>query len=184
MGTCVVRIQELDGMSKFLPDLWGRFVTCEQIDLREFGRPINVQDLNYGNIRIIKERSGDGRTDACTQLKRMIICAKVGKAMYVERESDVDRGFLRIPPGELKAFLRDPPTSSIYMDDCIAAYARTYSASDCLSLLIDPSAADPQIAVDTEWLARRLSGLADAPAICARPVEEEEAVTVETYSGF
>ena len=50
------------------------------------------------------------------------------------------------------------------MKDYIAEFAKSYTNAACLSLLLDPCSADEQIARDTDWLARRLSGLADAPA--------------------
>ena len=59
-----VTIQELDGRSRFLPDIWKRFVTGEKVDLRVnygftskriFASSMKVQGLNYENIPIIGE---------------------------------------------------------------------------------------------------------------------------------
>lgn len=58
-----VRLNEIDCNTKFLSDIWKRFVVDEEIDVRvnygftvkrKFGRSMKVQDLNYENIPVIE----------------------------------------------------------------------------------------------------------------------------------
>ena len=99
---------------------------------------MKVQELNYENIPVIEEKRGGVEQKACPQLRRRVICAKVGKADYVESEVEVGHSagrFLRIQPDELKSFLRGPITHSVYMKDYVAEFASAYSVQDCASTI-------------------------------------------------
>ena len=188
----MVRIQELDGRSRFLADIWKRFATGEELDLRvnygfaskrEFRRSLKVQELNYGNIPVIEEKKGHDRAESCVQLKRRIICAKVGYARYVEDFSEVDHDngkFLRIPPDQLKSFLKHPWTRSIYMKNYVSEFAKEYATEECLGIILNPGMVDKKIATDTEWLALRLSGM-DASFVGQPAVVDESAMPCYLY---
>ena len=64
-GKCAVRIQGLDGRSRFLSDLWKLFVDGGEIDLsvnygfttkRNFARSMKIQELSYENIPVIEKK--------------------------------------------------------------------------------------------------------------------------------
>ena len=52
---------------------------------------MKVQELNYEKIPVIEEKRAGADSKACGQLKRRVICAKVGKAKYVDSEREADR---------------------------------------------------------------------------------------------
>eukprot|EP00435_Cladocopium_sp_Y103_P075914 s462_g69.t1 len=88
-----VRIQEMDQHARFIADLWKRFIVDEEIDCRvnhgftskrRFGSAMKIQELNHENIPIIEE--GRDRLSACEQLKRRIVCCRMGKAHSVLNE--------------------------------------------------------------------------------------------------
>ena len=69
----MVRIQGVDGRSRFLAGIWKRFATCDELDLRvnygfaskrEFSKSLKAQELNYDNIPVVEgreERPRSGR---------------------------------------------------------------------------------------------------------------------------
>ena len=127
MGQCAVRIQELDGRIRFLADIWKRFATGEEIDLRanygfatkrNFARSMKIQELNYENIPVIEEKRNGPAGAACAQLERRAICANVGRATFVGEECGVyhsEGKYQRMQPDWLGEFIGGPVTHGLYM---------------------------------------------------------------------
>lgn len=163
----------MDHHCRFIADLWKRFVADEEIDCRvnygftskrKFGDSLKVHELNYENIPVIEE-SRD-RIKACDQIKRRVICWRMGTATFTANPEEVnhDNGiYLLIPQDELKNFLLDPLTSSVYFRDWCLPLFRENSLPECLRCLSDLAHIDSQLEEDTAWLAGRLSGSSMAP---------------------
>ena len=92
-----VRIQEMDHHARFIADLWKRFVVDEEVDCRvnygftskrKFGISMKIQELNYENIPVIEE-CGD-RRKCCDQLKRRVVCVRLGKGVFTSDDDQVD----------------------------------------------------------------------------------------------
>ena len=129
---------------------------------REFSRSLKAQELNYGNIHAIEEKQDRDQAESRVQLKRRIICAKVGYARYVDDFSaayHANGEFTRIPTDQLKSFLKHPSTRSIYMKDYVSEFDKEYATEECICMILNPWMVDKKIATDTEWLALRLSGM-------------------------
>lgn len=168
-----VRVQEMDHHARFVADLWKRFVADEEIDVRvnygftskrRFGDSMKVQELNYENIPIIEEARD--ATKACQQIRRRIICLRMGKATFVVDPALVDHTkgiYLLIPQDELVPFLSHPLTSAIYFRDWCLPFFRENSLVDCVQMLSDLKAVHTDLERDTDWLASRLSGSSKGP---------------------
>ena len=79
---------------------------------------MKIQELNFENIPTIEECKD--RLQACEQLKRRIVCFRMGKARFVLDENQVDHKqgiFLLIPQDELVPFLTHPLTASVFFSD-------------------------------------------------------------------
>lgn len=163
-----VRIQEMDHQQRFVADLWKRFIVDEDIDCRvnygftskrRFGSSMKVQELNYENIPTIEE--GKDRRKGCEQLKRRIVCLRMGKCTFVTNADDVnhDKGvYLLIPQDELVSFLKHPLTASLYFKEWCLPFFLENSMEECLMRIHDLKSIHHHLAEDTEWLASRLSG--------------------------
>ena len=59
----------------------------------------------------------------------------------------------------------------------MAVFASNYSVSDCVSMVSNIGSVGPNIAADTDWLARKLSGM-DAEDGCDYEVADDDAVRI------
>ncbi|CAE6915818.1 unnamed protein product [Symbiodinium sp. CCMP2592] len=134
-----IRIQEMDEKSRFIADIWKRFVVNEELDLRvnygftvkrTFGASMKVQELNYENIPTIEE-SGDRRR-SCEQLKRRVVCVRLGKALSPQMRN-------------------------------VLITQRENSMNECLAMIQDLGSVHTDLVTDTDWLATCLSGNACLP---------------------
>ena len=113
-----VRIQEFIKERCIVADVWKRFMTGEEIDIRanydftvkrSFGPSFKVQEVNFESIPVIEDGSRDmDNNQFCNQIKRRVLCAKVDKATFVHNEEDVDvenGKFMYIAQDELSEFL-------------------------------------------------------------------------------
>ena len=179
-----VRIQEMDQHARFISDLWKRFVVDEEVDCRvnygftskrRFGSSMKVQELNYENIPIIED--GRDSVRGCDQLKRRVLCLRMGKATFVPDAAAVDHSqgiFKLIPQDELVPFLTHPLTASIYFREWCLPFFQENSIQECLQMILNPKSIHPDLERDTAWLASRLSGSA-APPPGAEVEERNEA---------
>ena len=79
---------------------------------------MEIQGLNYERIHVIEEKKRGQAGTACAQFERRVICAKVGKATFVEEENEANHEegkYLRMRPDWLKKFLKGPVTHGIYI---------------------------------------------------------------------
>ena len=92
-----VRVQEMDQHARFISDLWKRFLVDEEVDCRvnygftskrKFGSSMKVQELNYENIPVIED--GRDSLGGCDELKRRMLCLRMGKATFVPDAAAVD----------------------------------------------------------------------------------------------
>lgn len=163
-----VRVQEMDQHARFIADLWKRFVVDEEIDCRvnygftskrRFGTSMKVQELNYENVPVIEE--GRDKLKGCEQLKRRIMCFRMGKARFVTDPCEVDHEkgvFQLIPQDELVPFLSHPMTCSIFFREWCLPFFKENTIEECLAMILNPGTVDPAVVEDTDWLATRLSG--------------------------
>ncbi|CAE7371257.1 unnamed protein product, partial [Symbiodinium necroappetens] len=163
-----VRIQEMDHHARFIADLWKRFVVDEEIDCRvnygftskrKFGVSMKIQELNYENIPVIEE-CGD-RRKCCEQLKRRVVCVRLGKGSFTSDYARVDplNGIFKlIPQDELSAFLSHPVTAAIYFRDWCLPFFQENSLQDSLTLINNLGSVSDLLEADTVWLATCLSG--------------------------
>ena len=163
-----VRIQEMDHHARFIADLWKRFVVDEEIDCRvnygftskrKFGVSMKIQELNYENIPVIEE-CGD-RRKCCEQLKRRVVCVRLGKGSFTSDYARVDPAngiFKLIPQDELSAFLSHPVTAAIYFRDWCLPFFQENSLQDSLTLINNLGSVSDLLEADTVWLATCLSG--------------------------
>ena len=175
-GKIAIRIQEFCGQGRVLADVWKRFAVGEGIDLRanfgltqkrSFGASLKTHEVNYEGIPIIEElqQGNDTLEPWREQLKRRIICAKVGNAKLTKKEKDVNRRegvFLHRPVEYMSDFLDDPITGSLFMKEWCAEFFKANSAQHCAMLLNNLESIDPQLELGARWLAGKLSGAPDA----------------------
>ena len=171
-----IRIQEFTKSKSIVSDIWKRFISGEPIDSRvnygftaklSFGMSMKIQELNFENIPVIEEKSGNN-LEYCNQLKRRVICAIVGKGTLVHDEDQVDRSagrFLYIPQDELVGFLSDPLTASLYFKLYCIPFFKKYSVTQCKNMVNNLSLIDPQLETDTVWLAKNLSGVKEYDSV-------------------
>ena len=164
-----VRIQECQADSRFLADIWKRFVVGEEIDLRvnygftiqvSFSESMKVWELNYENIPVIEEKKrSTGGDPWCEQLRRRVLCLKYGQAKFVAKdENEAEGKFLRIPPGELERFCNDPVTHSLLFKEYLFPFMKDHTIEEAAAALDDPASIAHELEADIAWLAQRLSG--------------------------
>ena len=163
-----VRIQEMDSKVRFLSDVWKRFVVDEEIDCRvnygfttkrRFGASMKIQEVNYENVPVIEESRDLSK--ACEQLRRRVVCIRMGNATYTPNPNEVDHKngvYLLIPQDELTSFLRHPVTAALYLREWCLPFFQENSLADCLKMLHDLKSIDARLEADTQWLAAKLSG--------------------------
>ena len=82
---------------------------------------MKIQELNHENIPTIEESGDPNRS--CDQLKRRIVCARLGKATFTPDESVVNqtKGIYKlIPEDTLTFYLSHPVTAALYLREwCI-----------------------------------------------------------------
>ena len=185
-----IRIQEFNNDRRIISDIWKRFVSGEDIDLRvnygftvklSFGSSMKIQELNYECIPIIEEKTSCTKNDEyCNQLKRRVICAKIGKGTLVHNPEEVNHEegmFLYIPQDELEEFLSDKVTASLFFKYYCMPFFKKYSLDDCKKMVNNLDSIDNQLELDTVWLAKKLSGIdndittSDSPSL---HIESEE----------
>ena len=163
-----VRIQEMDHHARFIADLWKRFVVDEEVDCRvnygftskrRFGISMKIQELNYENIPVIEE-CGD-RRKCCDQLKRRVVCVRLGKGVFTSDDARIDPAqgiFKLIPQDELSTFLSHPVTAAIYFRDWCLKFFSENSLQDSLGMINNLGSVSDLLELDTTWLASCLSG--------------------------
>ena len=163
-----VGIQEMDQNACFISDLWKRFVVDEEVDCRvnygftskrRFGSSMKIQELNYESIPVIED--GRDSVQGCDQLKRRVICLRMGKATFVPDAAAVDHSqsiFKLIPQDELVPFLTHPLTASIYFREWCFPFFEENDIQECLQMILNPKSIHPELETNTSWPATRLSG--------------------------
>ncbi|CAE7791620.1 unnamed protein product [Symbiodinium sp. CCMP2592] len=163
-----IRIQEMDTKVRFLSDIWKRFIVDEEIDCRvnygfttkrRFGTSLKIQEVNYENVPVIEESRDMNK--ACEQLRRRVVCIRMGNATYTPNPAEVDHKnglYLLIPQDELTSFLRHPVTAALYLREWCLPFFQENSLADCLKMLHDLKSIDDRLEADTQWLAAKLSG--------------------------
>ena len=97
----------------------------------------------------------------CEQLRRRILCFRMGKATFVDRPEDVDEAngkFLKIPQDELTAFFDNRVVATVLLQDYCFRFFVENPVSSCLRYINDPSLVSDELVSDRNWLAMRLSG--------------------------
>jgi len=141
-----VRIQEMDQHARFIADLWKCFVVDEEVDCRvnygfttkrRFGSSMKIQEMNYENIPVIEE--GRDRLKACEQLKRRVVCCRMGKARFVLNDTEVDPARVvspLIPQDELVPFLSHPLAASIFFCEWCLPFFQENTIEECLGMIL------------------------------------------------
>ena len=163
-----IRIQEMDEKSRFIADIWKRFVVNEELDLRvnygftvkrTFGASMKVQELNYENIPTIEE-SGDRRR-SCEQLKRRVVCVRLGKATFTTDENLVDHAkgiYKLLSQDTLTFYLSHPITAALFLREWCVPFFKENTVDECLAMIQDLGSVHADLVADTDWLATCLSG--------------------------
>ena len=141
-----VRIQEMDQHARFIADLWKCFVVDEEVDCRvnygfttkrRFGSSMKIQEMNYENIPVIEE--GRDRLKACEQLKRRVVCCRMGKARFVLNDTEVDPARVvspLIPQDELVPFLSHLLAASIFFCEWCLPFFQENTIEECLGMIL------------------------------------------------
>ena len=58
--------------------------------LKETAHSMKVQELNYDNIPSIETSENPSEEEGCKQIRRRLICARVGKGELVHNEEEVN----------------------------------------------------------------------------------------------
>ena len=133
-------------MQGFFADLWKCFVVDEEVDCRvnygfttkrRFGSSMKIQEMNYENIPVIEE--GRDRLKACEQLKRRVVCCRMGKARLVLNDTEVDPARVvspLIPQDELVPFLSHPLAASIFFCEWCLPFFQENTIEECLGMIL------------------------------------------------
>ena len=148
-----------------------RFVVGDEIDGRvnygltvkmRFSESMKVQELNYENIPVIEEKKNLSAAEPwCEQLRRRVICCKMGHAKFVKDPADVDEStgkFLLIPQGTNEELLADPIVHSLVFRERLLPFFTAHPVAECIKSVNDVAKIDPGLEADSTWLAKRLSG--------------------------
>ena len=188
-----VRIQEMDHHARFIADLWKRFVVDEEVDCRvnygftskrKFGISMKIQELNYENIPVIEE-CGD-RRKCCDQLKRRVVCVRLGKGVFTSDDDQVDPAkgvFKLIAQDELSAFLSHPVTAAIYFREWCLPFFKENTLQDSLAMINNLASVSKLLEIDTTWLATCLSGNKTLPpGVTDQKLQESNEVVATVHA--
>ena len=166
-----MRTQEASNSTPVNSDYYKKFVVGETIALRQnyektrqenFSGAIKIQEVNEVNIPVMDFKvCREQFAEHSEQLKRRVICARVGRARYVKDPEEVDHAagkFLYIPQQKLADFLSDPMTGNIFLVCvCVPAFKQK-SIAAAQQLVSDPGKISKRFETDTEWLVSKMLG--------------------------
>lgn len=98
---------------------------------------------------------------ACEQLRRRIICLRMGKASFTDDPDLVDEEngvFLKLPQDFLTKILSDPVTCALCVREVLIPFFKEYDVAECLKHISNLGLISQELVVDQNWLSRRLAG--------------------------
>lgn len=173
-------------------DLWKRFITDEEIDVRvnygftvkrRFGNSYKAWECNFESI-VCVERPGvqDTEKKLLVQLARRVICFLMTKTKFTTDPTEVDHSkgiFLAISQETLTQFLRNPVVKTLTLREWYVPIFKSMTLKDAERGIFEMQRKFPDIYKDTLWLAMRLAGGHDELPSAARGPEATQIMVVD-----
>lgn len=115
---------------------------------------MKIQEINYDSIPIIEQQLESN--EASRQIRRRVICARVGKATLVHNDEEVNKsqGYFRYKAQNLlKSVLKDKITASIFFKSYLLPFCKQFSNEECLQMIDNPGSINAEFDRNAEWLA-------------------------------
>ena len=115
---------------------------------------MKIQEINYDSIPITEQQLESN--EASRQIRRRVICARVGKATLVRNDEEVNKsqGHFRYKAQNLlKSVLKDKIIASIFFKLYLLPFCKQFSNEKCLQMIDNPASINAEFDRNAEWLA-------------------------------
>ena len=169
-GKMCVRTQEGPGSDRLEPDLIKGYAVGEEKTVRvnygfaeqiDFGYSYKALDCNPESVPVF-ERARGGCQKMLYQNMRRIVCFLMNRVTFTTDPLAVDHSagiYLIKTEDEIDQILAHPLTPTLIMNDWVLPFFRANKIEDCLRGITDLTKFGGTMLRDTEWAARRISGI-------------------------